>query len=61
MFRYLPLVLVGVLSALASFAAGISEDLPATVQIVFVACMALFFAALLAGTSSAPPAPGDET
>jgi hypothetical protein len=61
MFRYLPIVLIGVLSTLAAFAAGATDDLPATVQVLFVACLALFFAALVAGTSTATQVSGDET
>jgi formate hydrogenlyase subunit 4 len=49
MFRYVPLMLVGTLCALAAFAAGISEDIPMGAQIVFVATLAIFFGALLAG------------
>jgi hypothetical protein len=51
MLRFLPLVLVGVLSALAAFAAGVTEDFPAIAQIVLVACLALFFGALLFGVA----------
>ena len=49
MFRYVPLMLVGSLCALAAFAAGISEDVPMGAQIVFVTTLAIFFGALLAG------------
>ncbi len=57
MFRYLQLGLVGALCALAAFAVGVTEELPAGVQVVFVSCLALFFGALLAGTTA--PMKGD--
>lgn len=53
MLRYLHVVLVGALAALAAFAAGTDTDLPTSVQIVLVACMALFLGALMAGVASA--------
>lgn len=49
--RFLPAILVGALSASAAFAAGVAIDLPAIVEFAFVACLALFFAAVLAGTT----------
>jgi len=49
MFRYVPLLLVGTLCALAAFALGISEDVPMAAQVAFVASLAIFFGALLAG------------
>jgi hypothetical protein len=52
MLRYLQLVVAGVLCALAAFAAGMTEELPASVEIVFVACLALCFGALLASTTA---------
>lgn len=53
MLRYLHVVLVGTLFALAAFAAGIDTDLPTIVQVVLVACMALFLGALMAGVADA--------
>ena len=49
MFRYVPLVLVGSLCSLAAFALGVSEDVPTAAQVTFVAALAIFFGALLAG------------
>jgi len=61
MFRYLPLILVGALCALAAFAAGISEDVPMAAQIVFVATLAIFFGALLAGLAGGQREEADVT
>jgi hypothetical protein len=52
MLRYLQLAIAGVLCALAAFAAGITEELPASVEIVLVACLALCFGGLLASTTA---------
>lgn len=52
MLRYLQLTLVGVLCALAAFAAGAAEVLPPGVEVVFIACLALAFGALLASTAA---------
>jgi hypothetical protein len=54
MFRLLSLALVGMLLSLTAFAAGADEDLPASIQFVFVACSALLFAVLLAVTIKRP-------
>ena len=58
MFRLMAVILVAGLSGLAAFAAGASDDLPAIVEIPLVACMALFFGALLASTSLRPSKSG---
>lgn len=49
MFRYVPLILVGLLCGLAAFALGASENVPTAAQVTFVAALAIFFGALLAG------------
>ena len=49
MFRYLPLMFIGCLCALAAFAAGVGADVPLAAQVVFVASLAIFFGALLIG------------
>jgi hypothetical protein len=54
MFRLLSLGLVGMLLSLTAFAAGVAEDLPASIQFAFVASSALLFAAVLAATVKAP-------
>ena len=43
------MLLVGGLSGLAAFAAGVTDDLPMVVQIVVVLCLALSFGLLLGG------------
>jgi hypothetical protein len=59
MLRYLQLAIAGVLCALAAFAAGITEELPASVEVVLVACLALCFGGLLASTTA--PVGNDRT
>jgi hypothetical protein len=59
MLRFLQLTMAGVLCALAAFAAGITEALPASVEIVLVACLALCFGGLLASTTAS--AENDQT
>lgn len=59
MLRFLPVVLVGTLCASAAFAAGVAGDVPAIAEFVFVVCLALFFAAVLAGTANAASSPSD--
>ena len=53
MLRFVPVAIVGTLCASAAFAAGAVIDLPAVVEFVFVTCLALFFAAVLAGAAGA--------
>jgi hypothetical protein len=54
MLRFVPVVIVGTLCASAAFGAGAIIDMPAIVEFGFVTCLALFFAAVLAGTTNAP-------
>jgi hypothetical protein len=46
--------LVGMLLSLSAFAAGVAEDLPASIQFVFVVSSALLFAVFLAATVKPP-------
>ena len=63
MLRYLPIVLVCSLSALAAFALGAAEVVPPTAEIAVVALLALFCAGLITHSIAAaaehrgPPAP----
>lgn len=54
MLRYLPIVLVWSLSALAAFALGAAEVVPPTAEIAVVALLALFCAGLITHSIAAP-------
>jgi purine-cytosine permease-like protein len=59
MLRFVPVVIVGTVCASAAFGAGAVADMPAIAEFAFVTCLALFFAAVLAGTTNAASSEGD--